>query len=303
MGSSPSATLNWISEQKDGWILQGKVFTLLLIILQAEKSQYALAIIVSVIFVFLSSHVHHTFFKLMWFYFDDHTGIPAASLGITERGVVGYPGVRKARLLLGLFSVGDCCVITVFVASLNWKKKQDFIDTSSPRFVTHKTMNGKSTNGTLGGMACIEGLPPLPKSLSGLLNSSGGSWREMERMYVKKTMIQDDLSRGRNNADNLLANKPANLDAALALLRKEMVTFSVFSFICRQESGPFTTAGLILAIYIHNHSTKIPKETAEVFFFRLLDKLVCILAEKLRLFENNSLLIDSAYKINPFCII
>ncbi|KAG7219617.1 hypothetical protein INR49_018955 [Caranx melampygus] len=83
-------------------------------------------------------------------------------------------------------------------------------------------MNGKSTNGTVGGMACIEGLPPLPKSLSGLLNSSGGSWREMERMYVKKTMIQDDLSRGRNNADNLLANKPANLDAALALLRKEM---------------------------------------------------------------------------------
>ncbi|KAF3850174.1 hypothetical protein F7725_019893 [Dissostichus mawsoni] len=69
-------------------------------------------------------------------------------------------------------------------------------------------------------MACIEGLPPLPKSLSGLLNSSGGSWRDMERMYVKKTMIQDDLSRGRN--DNLLSHKPANLDAALALLRKEM---------------------------------------------------------------------------------
>ncbi|XP_046877145.1 sprT-like domain-containing protein Spartan [Hypomesus transpacificus] len=85
-------------------------------------------------------------------------------------------------------------------------------------------MNGKSANGTAGGtLACIEGLPPLPKSLSGLLNSSGGSWRDMERMYAKKTMIQDDLSRGRNNADNLLANKPANLDAALALLRKEMV--------------------------------------------------------------------------------
>ncbi|KAK9956248.1 hypothetical protein ABG768_013993 [Culter alburnus] len=85
-------------------------------------------------------------------------------------------------------------------------------------------MNGKVGNGAAGGMlACIEGLPPLPKSLSGLLNSSGGSWREMERMYVKKTMIQDDLSRGRNNTDSLLANKPANLDAALALLRKEMV--------------------------------------------------------------------------------
>ncbi|KAM8831855.1 protein FAM89A [Spinachia spinachia] len=83
-------------------------------------------------------------------------------------------------------------------------------------------MNGKSSNGSPGGMACIEGLPPLPKSLSGLLNSSGGSWRDMERMYVKKTMIQDDLSRGRNT-DNLLTHKPANLDAALALLRKEMV--------------------------------------------------------------------------------
>lgn len=86
-------------------------------------------------------------------------------------------------------------------------------------------MNGKSSNNTAGGtLACIEGLPPLPKSLSGLLNSSGGSWREMERMYAKKTMIQDDLSRGRSNTDNLLANKPANLDAALALLRKEMVS-------------------------------------------------------------------------------
>ncbi|CAL8314516.1 unnamed protein product [Lota lota] len=84
-------------------------------------------------------------------------------------------------------------------------------------------MNGKSANGTVGGMACIDGLPPLPKSLSGLLNSSGGSWRDMERMYVKKTMIQDDLSRGRNNTDHFLSNKPANLDAALALLRKEMV--------------------------------------------------------------------------------
>lgn len=92
-------------------------------------------------------------------------------------------------------------------------------------FLPLTTMNGKSTNGSLGGMACIEGLPPLPKSLSGLLNSSGGSWREMERMYVKKTMIQDDLSRGRNNTDNLLAHKPANLDAALALLRKEMVKY------------------------------------------------------------------------------
>lgn len=90
-------------------------------------------------------------------------------------------------------------------------------------------------------MACIEGLPPLPKSLSGLLNSSGGSWREMERMYVKKTMIQDDLSRGRNNADNLLANKPANLDAALALLRKEMVkSQTVFTFFDDRAGSVFS---------------------------------------------------------------
>lgn len=79
-------------------------------------------------------------------------------------------------------------------------------------------------------MACIEGLPPLPKSLSGLLNSSGGSWRDMERLYVKKTMIQDDLSRGRSSGDSLLASKPANLDAALALLRKEMVNVFLRAF-------------------------------------------------------------------------
>lgn len=103
-------------------------------------------------------------------------------------------------------------------------------------------MNGKVGNGAAGGvLACIEGLPPLPKSLSGLLNSSGGSWRDMERMYVKKTMIQDDLSRGRNNADNLLANKPANLDAALALLRKEMVRLAE----CKQQLFSLT-AGVLL---------------------------------------------------------
>ncbi|TRZ03464.1 hypothetical protein DNTS_032812 [Danionella cerebrum] len=101
-------------------------------------------------------------------------------------------------------------------------------------------MNGKAGNGAAGGLlACIEGLPPLPKSLSGLLNSSGGSWRDMERMYVKKTMIQDDLSRGRNSSDNLLANKPANLDAALALLRKEMVSAS--GRISSGSSDPYLT--------------------------------------------------------------
>ncbi|XP_078389097.1 leucine repeat adapter protein 25 [Cetorhinus maximus] len=69
----------------------------------------------------------------------------------------------------------------------------------------------------------IEGLPPLPKGLSGILNSSGGSWRDVERVYAKKTMIQDELSRPRLATEKLLRNKPANLDAALAVLRKEMV--------------------------------------------------------------------------------
>ncbi|GCB83484.1 hypothetical protein scyTo_0024478, partial [Scyliorhinus torazame] len=66
-------------------------------------------------------------------------------------------------------------------------------------------------------------MPPLPKGLSGILNSSGGSWRDVERLYAKKAMIQDELSRPRLLAsETLLRSKPANLDAALAVLRKEM---------------------------------------------------------------------------------
>ncbi|KAM9315719.1 protein FAM89A [Gastrophryne carolinensis] len=71
---------------------------------------------------------------------------------------------------------------------------------------------------------CMEGLPPLPKSLSGLLNSSGGSgWRDLERVYAQKSRIQDDLSRGGSSGISRSLPKPPNLDAALALLRKEMV--------------------------------------------------------------------------------
>ncbi|XP_060708349.1 sprT-like domain-containing protein Spartan [Hemiscyllium ocellatum] len=88
-------------------------------------------------------------------------------------------------------------------------------------------MAGKLVNGgSVPNTTCLQGLPPLPKSLSGLLNSSGGSWREMERVYAKRCRIQEDLSRGRTASSSRHANrpsKPANLDAALALLRKEMV--------------------------------------------------------------------------------
>ncbi|XP_066467501.1 protein FAM89A [Tiliqua scincoides] len=76
------------------------------------------------------------------------------------------------------------------------------------------------------------GLPPLPKSLSGLLNSSssgggpggaGGRWRDLERLYAQKSRIQDELSRGGGGRGSPRPPKPPNLDAALALLRKEMV--------------------------------------------------------------------------------
>uniref|UniRef100_A0A8C8RP69 Protein FAM89A n=1 Tax=Pelusios castaneus TaxID=367368 RepID=A0A8C8RP69_9SAUR len=70
--------------------------------------------------------------------------------------------------------------------------------------------------------------PPVPASLSGLLNSSsggGGRWRDLERLYAQKSRIQDELSRGRasGGAGGRGSPRPPNLDAALALLRKEMV--------------------------------------------------------------------------------
>ncbi|MEQ2266777.1 hypothetical protein XENORESO_018143 [Xenotaenia resolanae] len=66
-----------------------------------------------------------------------------------------------------------------------------------------------------------EGLPPLPKSLGGILNSSGGSSRDMQKMHIKRSRIQAEIScRGGREA---AAAKPGGLDAALALLRKEMV--------------------------------------------------------------------------------
>lgn len=87
-------------------------------------------------------------------------------------------------------------------------------------------MSGPGLLGPGGGA----GLPPLPKSLSGLLNSSssgggggqGGRWRDLERLYAQKSRIQDELSGGGRGSPR--PPKPPNLDAALALLRKEMVS-------------------------------------------------------------------------------
>lgn len=95
------------------------------------------------------------------------------------------------------------------------------------------------------GQACaLEGLPPLPKGLSGILNSSGGSWREIQKVYSKKSRIQDDLRRAQAAPAAPAGEKPllpppprrprpANLDAALAVLRKEMV---------RRAGGPGASA-------------------------------------------------------------
>ncbi|XP_070699882.1 protein FAM89A [Pempheris klunzingeri] len=68
----------------------------------------------------------------------------------------------------------------------------------------------------------VEGLPPLPKGLSGILNSSGGSWRDIEKVHSKRARIQADINRGGGDAPRG-HSKAGGLDAALALLRKEMV--------------------------------------------------------------------------------
>ncbi|XP_037323464.2 leucine repeat adapter protein 25 [Pungitius pungitius] len=79
-------------------------------------------------------------------------------------------------------------------------------------------------NGTRCGAADrpLEGLPALPKGLSGILNSSGGSWRDIEKVHSKRARIQADISRGGGDAPRV-HGKAGGLDAALALLRKDMV--------------------------------------------------------------------------------
>lgn len=101
-------------------------------------------------------------------------------------------------------------------------------------------------------MASLKGLPPLPKSLSGLISGLGiAQWKEMERIHAMRTMIQQDISRSNDGASSLatsagadsrlstnlrdtssspgslrhgkVVRKTSTLDAQLALLRKEMV--------------------------------------------------------------------------------
>lgn len=99
-------------------------------------------------------------------------------------------------------------------------------------------MNGLPLAEAPGGAGCVlAGLPPLPRGLSGLLNASGGSWRELERVYSQRSRIHDELSRaarapdgprhaaGATNSGSAAGpRRPVNLDSALAALRKEMVS-------------------------------------------------------------------------------
>uniref|UniRef100_F6PJ91 Zinc ribbon domain containing 2 n=1 Tax=Equus caballus TaxID=9796 RepID=F6PJ91_HORSE len=100
-------------------------------------------------------------------------------------------------------------------------------------------MNGLPSVEAPGGAGCaLAGLPPLPRGLSGLLNASGGSWRELERVYSQRSRIHDELSRAARVPDGPRSaagaacagpaagpsgpRRPVNLDSALAALRKEM---------------------------------------------------------------------------------
>ncbi|XP_045896531.1 leucine repeat adapter protein 25 [Micropterus dolomieu] len=85
-----------------------------------------------------------------------------------------------------------------------------------------KGSRGSAADCPVGGVTSVEGLPPLPRGLSGILNSSAGSWRDIEKLHSRRARIQADISRGGGDAPRG-HSKPGGLDAALALLRKEMV--------------------------------------------------------------------------------
>lgn len=112
-------------------------------------------------------------------------------------------------------------------------------------------------------MDALRDLPPLPKSLSGLINFNSSQWREVERVHLMRTMIQQDLSRAApvaparsssasrasasrqrspqaeslhgslgnsrvaggasKDTHNTWSGRSSRLDAQLAVLRKEMV--------------------------------------------------------------------------------
>ncbi|KAK2105097.1 Protein fam89a [Saguinus oedipus] len=108
-----------------------------------------------------------------------------------------------------------------------------------------RAVPGAAGDGVARGLR-VDGLPPLPKSLSGLLHSSAG-WRHL---YAQKSRIQDERSCGVASGGGgrapgaALPAKPPNLDAALALLRKEMESIQEYKGACQAASSPDCTYAL-----------------------------------------------------------
>ena len=89
-------------------------------------------------------------------------------------------------------------------------------------------------------MASLQGLPPLPRSLQGLLQAGSAHWKETERILQMRASIQQDLSEtkarqwgsssvtngdgGRSSPAGNRRTTVASLQATLAHLRREMVS-------------------------------------------------------------------------------
>ena len=78
------------------------------------------------------------------------------------------------------------------------------------------------------------GLPPIPRSLKGLLNVGSAQWKETERIHALRTSIQEDLTNQSSNGHHAYQNgsprreRPTitgtqGLQAALTHLRRDMV--------------------------------------------------------------------------------
>ena len=105
-------------------------------------------------------------------------------------------------------------------------------------------------------MTSLQGLPPLPKTLRGLLKAGRAQWKETERIHQLRTSIEQDiedsecaddatefelvedsgmltvtspgLAGSRRNSVNKPLPPSANLEAAIAYLRKEMVFIPIY---------------------------------------------------------------------------
>ena len=87
------------------------------------------------------------------------------------------------------------------------------------------------------------GLPPIPRSLRGLLSVGSAQWKETERIHAMRTSIQQDLigpnglnghahnttSDGQLQRERLVITGTQGLQAALTHLRQDMVGLEISS--------------------------------------------------------------------------